>query len=112
MKVAIYLSVLICFLKFSTLAFASQKIEVEHYQAQQLVKGGEILSLDVTLAGIQTLCHGKLIDAHLYQQNGHWRYELQIRTIASQLVDLTLDAKSGQLTHPTKLPSSCIAKPL
>ncbi len=112
MKAVIYLSVLVCFLKLSTAAFANQIEEVQHYQAQQLVKGGKILSLDVTLAGVLAICHGKLIDAHLYQQNGKLRYEVQIRTQASQIVNLTLNASNGQLITPAKLPSSCSAKPL
>ena len=112
MKAVIYLSVLVGLLTLSTSAFANSKVEVEHYQAQQLVKAGEILSLDVTLAGVQAICVGKLIDAHLYQHSGDWRYELQIRTLASIVVELTLDAKNGQLINPAKLPSTCVAKPM
>ncbi|QQX79535.1 hypothetical protein JK628_18755 [Shewanella sp. KX20019] len=110
MKVAIYLSILICFLKLPTLVFANQKVEVQHNQAQQLVKSGQILSLDVTLAGMQTICHGKLIDAHLYQLDGSWLYVVQIRPLAGEIVELTLNARNGQLAKPAKMPSSCITE--
>ncbi|MCL1051410.1 hypothetical protein L2755_17505 [Shewanella abyssi] len=110
MKVAMYLSILLCLLKLPTLVFANQKVEVQHNQVQQLVKSGQILSLDVTLASIQAICHGKLIDAHLYQLDEKWLYVVQIRPLGEQIVELTLNAGNGQLANPTKMPSSCITE--
>ncbi|PKG57714.1 hypothetical protein CXF83_19950 [Shewanella sp. Choline-02u-19] len=112
MKIAIYLSILVCLLKLPVLVFANQKVEVQHYQAQLLVKSGQILSLDVTLVGIKAICHGKLIDAHLYQYDGNWLYEIQIRNPNGEIVDLILNARNGQLTNPAKMPSRCIAETL
>ncbi|ABZ78145.1 conserved hypothetical protein [Shewanella halifaxensis HAW-EB4] len=106
MKLALYLCLLAAMLH-QPAAVANQKIEVQHYEAQTLVNSGQILSLDVTLNSIQAMCNGKLIDAHLYQHQGKWRYEVQIRTLKGQLVDLVLDASTGQLAKPAQLPASC-----
>ena len=109
MKLALYLCLMAAMLNLPA-AVANQKIEVQHYEAQTLVKSGQILSLDLTLSSIQAMCHGKLIDAHLYQHHGKWRYEVQIRTLKGQLVELVLDASTGQLAKPTQLPASCNAE--
>ncbi|MCK8047230.1 hypothetical protein MSG37_20280 [Shewanella sp. 1CM18E] len=111
MKIAFYLCLLTAMLHLPT-ALANQKIEIQHYEAQSLVSSGKILSLDVTLTSIQAMCHGKLIDAHLYQDQGDWRYEIQIRTNSGLLVELLLDASTGQLAQPTRLPASCNAETL
>ena len=111
MKLAFYLCLLAAMLHLPT-AVANQKIEVQHYEAQALVNSGQILSLDVTLSSIQAMCNGKLIDAHLYQHQGNWRYEIQIRTDKDQLVELLLDASNGQLAQPVRLPASCSAEKL
>ncbi|MDR8522411.1 PepSY domain-containing protein [Shewanella fidelis] len=111
MKIAFYLCLLTATLHLPT-ALANQKVEVQHYEAQDLVNSGKILSLDVTLASIQAMCHGKLIDAHLYQEQADWRYEIQIRTNSGLLVELLLDARTGQLAQPTRLPSSCTPETL
>lgn len=109
MKLALYLCLTAAMLHLPA-AVANQKIEIQHYEAQTLVKSGQILSLDVTLSSIQAMCNGKLIDAHLYQHLGKWRYEVQIRTQKGQLVDLVLDASTGQLAKPAQLPASCSAE--
>ena len=88
---------------------ASTLIELEHNQAKRLVTTGKILSLDVTLTKTNAFCFGKLIDAHLYQDEGKWRYDLQIKTQRGQIVDLSLDASTGQPNPYKSLPSACRA---
>ncbi|BAJ00474.1 PepSY domain-containing protein [Shewanella violacea] len=90
-------------------ASSSPLVELGHYQANDLVSAGKILSLDITLSKIKYFCYGKLIDAHLYQEQGKWRYDLQIKAQGGQIIELSLDASTGQ-PHPNKsLPSGCIA---
>ncbi|WP_299795380.1 PepSY domain-containing protein [uncultured Shewanella sp.] len=84
-------------------------IELEHYEAKQLVSSGKILSLDVTLSRIKHFCYGKLIDAHLYREDGKWRYDLQIKAQHGQIIDLSLDASTGQPDPYRSLPSDCRA---
>ncbi|MGL4613927.1 MAG: PepSY domain-containing protein [Shewanella sp.] len=82
-------------------------IELEHYQAKALVNSGQILSLDSTLAVVNQYCQGELIDAHLYQEDHKWRYDLQLKVQPGQIVNLSIDATNGQPEHPTALPSEC-----
>ncbi|WP_076415708.1 PepSY domain-containing protein [Shewanella sp. UCD-KL12] len=90
-------------------AQGSALIELEHYQAKHLVSAGKILSLDVTLSKSKHFCYGKLIDAHLYQEKGKWRYDLQIKSQRGQIIDLSLDASTGRPDPYKPLPSGCRA---
>lgn len=90
-------------------ADATTLIELEHNQAKELVSTGKILSLDVTLAKTKSFCFGKLIDAHLYQEEGKWRYDLQIKAQRGQIIDLSLDASTGQPNPYKSLPNECRA---
>ncbi|NRB24488.1 hypothetical protein [Shewanella sp.] len=87
----------------------SPLVELEHYQAKHLVSAGKILSLDVTLSKIKYICYGKLVDAHLYQEQGKWRYDLQIKAQRGQIIDLSLDASTGQPNPNKSLPTGCSA---
>ncbi|MGL5361035.1 MAG: PepSY domain-containing protein [Shewanella sp.] len=82
-------------------------IELEHYQAKALVNSGQILSLDGTLAVVNQFCQGELIDAHLYQEESKWRYDLQLKVQRGQIVNLSIDATNGQPEHSIALPSEC-----
>lgn len=93
----------------SNLANGSALIELEHNQAKNLVSNGKILSLDVTLSKTKHFCYGKLIDAHLYQDKGKWRYDLQIKAQRGQIIDLSLDASTGQPNPYQSLPPGCRA---
>lgn len=101
----------ICFFSLFTLVHPTiihaEPIELEHYQAKALVNSGQILSLNGTLAVVNQFCHGELIDAHLYQEDHKWRYDLQIKVQRGQIVNLSIDATNGQLEHSTALPSEC-----
>lgn len=82
-------------------------IELEHYQAKALVNSGQILSLNGTLNMVNQFCQGELIDAHLYQEEHKWRYDLQIKVQRGQIVNLSINAINGQIEHPTALPNEC-----
>ncbi|MGL6124429.1 MAG: PepSY domain-containing protein [Shewanella sp.] len=82
-------------------------IELEHYQVKELVNSGQILSLNGTLAVVDQFCQGELIDAHLYQEDHKWRYDLQIKVQRGQIVNLSIDATNGQAEHSIALPSEC-----
>ncbi len=90
-------------------AQASALVELEHKQAKYLVSTGKILSLDVTLFKSKQFCYGKLIDAHLYQERGKWRYDLKIKSQRGQIIDLSLDASTGQPDPYKPMPSGCRA---
>lgn len=103
--------VLICSLGllsyFANLSSQANTIELEHNQVKQLVKNGTILSLDDTLTIIHQYCSGKLIDAHLYQVNNSWRYDLQLKQPNGQIINLSLNAVNGQPVVQSPIPSEC-----
>lgn len=101
---------ILCFFSLTYLILgekvAASSIELEHYQAKDLVTSGQILSLDESLAILTNYCQGQLIDAHLYQENQKWRYDLQIKIQRGQIVNLSIDATNG-LPNLNTLPSEC-----
>ncbi|MCF1428143.1 MAG: hypothetical protein LPD71_05490 [Shewanella sp.] len=103
--------VFICF--FSLLALqpwnrvAASPIELHHNQAVTLVASGQILSLTDTLAIVSHYCKGKLMDAHLYQEGNKWRYDLELKVDKGQLLQISVDARSGKPVAAIPLPSEC-----
>ncbi|MXR69741.1 hypothetical protein GNT65_13850 [Shewanella sp. JBTF-M18] len=89
---------------------ATAVIELEHNQAKELVSEGKILSLDLTLNQVQAYCDGKLVDAHLFHAQGHWRYDLQIKSANGELISLDIDATTGRHSTNKPLPQSCIPR--
>lgn len=87
---------------------ASAAIELEHNQAKQLVSEGKILSLDLTLSQVQAYCDGKLVDAHLFHDQGRWQYDLQIKSENGELISLDIDAATGQHQANKPLPDACV----
>ncbi|QYK04635.1 PepSY domain-containing protein [Shewanella zhangzhouensis] len=86
---------------------AASVVELEHYQATQLVSSGQILSLDATLQRVAAHCQGKLLDAHLFQEGDKWRYDLQFGLQRGQIIHLSVDAASGELNPDSTLPDEC-----
>ncbi|WP_258405276.1 PepSY domain-containing protein [Shewanella mesophila] len=82
-------------------------IELEHNQAKQLVSEGKIVSLDFALTHMERYCSGKLLDAHLYQTQGEWHYDLQIRSDSGEMISLSIDATTGKPQQYTQLPIAC-----
>lgn len=93
-------------LMYPTISTAEQ-IELEHYQAKTLVRSGQILSLNGTLAIVNQFCQGELIDAHLYQEDHQWRYDLQLKVQRGHIIHLRIDATNGQPDLTIALPSEC-----
>ncbi|WP_256870973.1 PepSY domain-containing protein [Shewanella sp. Scap07] len=91
----------------SSTTFATSLIELEHNQAKDLVSAGKILPLDITLFQVQNFCAGKLLDANLFQYQGHWVYELKIKSTRGSRAAIIVDASTGTLQPNSKLPSSC-----
>lgn len=104
-------AVFICFFSLLALMYPTinnaAPIELEHSQVKALVNSGQILSLNGTLSIANQFCQGELIDAHLYQEDHKWRYDLQIKLQRGQRVNLSIDTTNGQPVDSIALPSEC-----
>lgn len=103
-------SLLICLLFAPHAALAhdhAHPLEPDHELAKSLVASGQIRSLDQTLAELHRYCDAELLDAHLYQSDNHWRYDLYIRLHQGIAFSVLVDASSGELLTPDKLPGDC-----
>ncbi|WP_394205871.1 PepSY domain-containing protein [Shewanella waksmanii] len=94
-------------LSVSSTTFATSLVELEHNQAKDLVSEGKILPLDITLFQVQDFCAGKLLDANLFQYQGHWVYELKIKPKRGSRAAIIVDASTGELQPNSKLPKNC-----
>ncbi|KFZ37502.1 hypothetical protein HR45_10870 [Shewanella mangrovi] len=106
-----YFSLLTCvaFTNFSALAHdQAHPLEPDHELAKSLVASGIIRSLDQTLAELLRHCNAELLDAHLYQSDGEWRYDLYIRFRQGIVQSLIVNASDGTLISPDKLPGDCL----
>ncbi|MCL1142263.1 hypothetical protein [Shewanella gaetbuli] len=81
--------------------------EVDHNHVQQLVSSGHIRSLDECLNWLARYCDAQLVDAQLFKDNDHWRYDLQLKLKQGHTVNLQFNAQSGTLSSLTQLPSEC-----
>ncbi|WP_417760776.1 PepSY domain-containing protein [Shewanella sp.] len=86
----------------------SYPLEPDHELAKALVASGEIRSLDQTLTELLHQCDAELLDAHLYQSDGQWRYDLYIKFRQGIVQSLLVDASNGALISPDKLPGDCL----
>ncbi len=75
----------------SMLAFASQK------QARELLKNGQILSLEIILEKAKSIKPGRIIETDLDEDDGQYIYEIELLDEQGRIWELELDAKTGEL---------------
>ncbi len=64
---------------------------------KELLKTGQILSLEKIRISAKALIAGEILDAELEHKHGIYIYELEILDNKSQVWELKLDAKTGKL---------------
>jgi len=76
--------------------------ESDHDQdrAFEALKRGEILPLDKVLAGLGQRHPGELIGVELEHRKGRWIYEVRLLDGSGRLIDLDVDARTGDLLPP------------
>ena len=71
--------------------------DLNNYQIRQLVKRGEILSLDDILLKHQQLSQGRLLDLEVESEHGQIISELEFLRQNGDVVEFKMDAASGDI---------------
>jgi uncharacterized membrane protein YkoI len=80
------------------LAAASSATDLDHDDALELRRRGELLPLETLLAAVRQRHPGAtLLEAELEDEDGRIVYELEILTRSGQVRELEFDARSGDL---------------
>ncbi len=79
------------------LAFNYANAEEDYQLARKLRQQGEILSLEKILALARAKKNGEVLETEFEKKNGRYVYEIEILDAKSQVWELKLDAKTGQL---------------
>ena len=76
--------------------------ESDHDQdrAFAALKRGEVLPLDKVLAGLGQHHPGELIGVELERRKGRWIYEVRLIDGSGRLIDLDVDARTGEVIRP------------
>lgn len=69
----------------------------DHERARAAVQAGQVLPLPDLLQRLQRTHPGQVLELELEQDDGRWIYELKLLQDDGRLVELELDAASGQL---------------
>jgi uncharacterized membrane protein YkoI len=90
------LGVLLCALAL-TLASLPAAAVSDQDRARQAVEQGQALPLNAVLKSIKRQCKGRVLDAQLLQGGRGWIYRVRVLTREGKVVDLAVDAQSGQM---------------
>jgi uncharacterized membrane protein YkoI len=77
-------------------AFAHDE-EHDEEQARHALEMGEILPLDRVIAGLRDTVPGEVSAVELEKENGTWIYELKVISPDGRMLQVRVDAKTGQL---------------
>lgn len=89
MPVAIAIGALL----FPALAAFADKLD--HVEARELLKRGEIRPLSAILAAATDRVPGDVIEVELEHEEEGWQYDVKVLTAAGEVKKLTLDARNG-----------------
>jgi uncharacterized membrane protein YkoI len=65
-------------------------------RARRASERGEILPLSEVLAQVRERSPGRVLEAELEREHGLWVYELKILDPAGRLLEVSVDARTGQ----------------
>ena len=71
--------------------------ELSTEQIRDLVKQGKILALDTILSKHRALTKGRLLDLEVEEEHGRIIYEMEFLRKNGDVIELTIDAKTGEL---------------
>ena len=69
----------------------------DHERARAAVQAGEVLPLPTLLQKLQRTHPGQVLELELARDDGRWIYEVKLLQANGQLLNLELDAGTGQL---------------
>jgi len=85
-------------LTFALIVCSSMTIASDdHDQAKQLLDSGDILPLETILKKVRSIQPGKILDLELEREDGQIIYEIELLTTSGSVLELKINAQSGEL---------------
>lgn len=69
----------------------------DHERARRALEAGEVLPLSRVLAHVERDYPGQVIEVELERDDGLWLYEVKLIRSGGAVIELKLDARSGEL---------------
>lgn len=69
----------------------------DYETARDAVLRGEMLPLEQILALVEADHPGQIVEVELEDEDGMWLYEVEVLTPAGQLIEIDLDARTGDI---------------
>jgi uncharacterized membrane protein YkoI len=76
---------------------AAKHEEHDEDRAREAVEKGEVLPLDHAVARLKETIPGEIARIELEKENGIWVYEFKVISPEGMMVEVHIDAKTGQL---------------
>lgn len=71
--------------------------EHDHERARHAVECGEVMPLADVLAALRPHISGRIIETEFEREDGFWVYELKYIDSSGHLVELSVDARNGNI---------------
>jgi len=71
----------------------------DHERARAALEAGQVRPLSEILFGVERRFHGRVIEAELETDDGHWRYAIKILPPNGEVFTLVVDAVTGDVLH-------------
>lgn len=88
----VFIGFLAALLSFTTLAD-----EDDHRRSRAAMMAGEILPLRTILDKVETQVSGQVLEVELERSKGMWIYEMKLLRSDNHLVELLVNAKTGEV---------------
>lgn len=69
----------------------------EHYEAREALRLGEIRPLEQIVEAVRRQIAGEIIEIEFERNDGRYVYELEIIEPSGRIVEIEVDAKSGEI---------------
>ena len=74
----------------------------DHDEAQRLLQQGKVQPLEKLLDNVLTKVPGKVLEVELEEEDGHYIYELEVLRPDNSVVEVKVNAASGELISTEK----------
>lgn len=76
----------------------AQAPDASDYETARIAVGrGDMLPLETILAGVEARHPGQVVEVELEEERGVWLYEVEILTPDGRLIEIELDAETGDI---------------
>ncbi|CAM3194749.1 PepSY domain-containing protein [Paracoccus nototheniae] len=92
-----HFSTLLLTLSLAPASLDAQSATPDYETARRAVLRGEMLPLERILTLVEADHPGQIVEVELENEDGIWLYEVEVLTPAGHLIEIDLDARTGEI---------------